>query len=206
MRQAGDETLAQLLWLKYTGLTAPEASHRGERSPGPAIRRPSLGVVATTALVERPKGALCKAKVTVIRRQTRCYQLICTRSQIEQTALFDQGHGIAYPFDCGDHAVNIPGKGLLDLRVQAVSSQYTQSALMSNVDSESGAVVAALTKDETATNSVVAFIPGNQDLPKTDLEPRLSMYRLVDEILCRSEVIRSRTNPQRDFFGMMIMP
>lgn len=120
--------------------------------------------------------------------------------------MFDQCPGTAYPFDCGDHAVNIPGKGLVDLRTQVVSSQDTQSALMSNVDSESGAVVAALTKGETAANSAVAFIPGNQDLPKTDTESRLSMCRLVDEMLCRSGVIRSRTNPQRDFFGMMIVP
>lgn len=151
MWQARDETLAQLLWLQYAGLAAPETCHRGERSPGPAIRRPSFGVVATTALVERPKGALCEAKIS------GCHQLTCPR--------LGQSHGMTYPFDCGDHAVNIPGKGLVDVRVHAVSSHDTQPAWMSNDESESGLALAALANDETTANSAVDFMLGNQDVP-----------------------------------------
>lgn len=54
MWHAGDKTLTQLLWLKDAGLTAPESCHCGECPPGVTIGRPSLRVIATTALIEWP--------------------------------------------------------------------------------------------------------------------------------------------------------
>lgn len=48
----------------------------------------------------------------------------------------------SYPFDCGSHAVNTPGSGLVDFKVHVASSQDTQSALISNAELELGAPLA----------------------------------------------------------------
>lgn len=68
---------------------------------------------------------------------------------------------ITYPFDCGDHAVNIPGSGLVDFRVHVVSSQDTQSAWMSNVELELAAIT-VLKADKPPTNDTVTLMAGNQ--------------------------------------------
>lgn len=78
----------------------------------------------------------------------------------------------AYPFDCGDHAVNIPGSGLVDFRVHVVSSQDTQSALISNVNLE---LAAALKEHKPTTNSALTFMAGNQDLSSKRLAVGVDM-------------------------------
>lgn len=149
VRHTGDETLAQLPGLKHTGLTAPEPCDRGERPSRTAIRWPSLGVIPTAALIERPQRPLCKAKIAV--HSTASALSAHVYSTIGGNGVL-RSHDIekSYPFDCGSHAVNTPGSGLVDFKVHVASSHDTQSALISNVELELRAPLATPKKHTLA--------------------------------------------------------
>lgn len=99
------------------------------------------------------------------------------RCQLTRTAR--QGGGVlschdiekSYPFDCGSHAVNTPGSGLVDFRVHVASSQDTQSALISNVELELGAPLATPKEHALAKAKAGRFMAGIRGLESQALGP-----------------------------------
>lgn len=70
----------------------------------------------------------------------------------------------SYPLDCGSHAVNTPGSGLLDFKVHVASSQDTQSALISNVELDVGAPLATSKEHTLAKTNAGSFMAGIRGL------------------------------------------
>lgn len=168
MRHTGDETLAQLPGLERAGLTAPEPRDRGERSSRIAIRRPSFGIISTAALIERPQRTLCEAEIADHNKASalsaHVYSTIganCVRRSYDIKK--------SYPFDCGSHAVNIPGSGLVDFKVHVASSQDTQSALISNVELELGAPLATPKEQTLAKTNAGRFMACARGLTNPEL-------------------------------------
>lgn len=183
VRHTRDEALAQLPGLKHAGPTAPEPRDCGKRSSRTAVRRPSLGVISTASLIEWAQGTLCEAKIAV--RNTASALLAHVCSTIAEHGVF-RGYDFKkpYPFDCGSHAVKIPGSGLVDFKVHVASCQDTQSASISNVELEFGAPLATLKEHRLAKTNAASFMAGIRGLTNLALGPEGEDAGYPECIIC----------------------
>lgn len=100
---------------------------------------------------------MCEAKIAVYNTASVLSVDVC--STIGGNGVLSS-HDIedSYPFDCGSHAVNTPGSGLVDFKVHVASSQDAQSALMSNVELELGAPLATPKQHTLAKTNFRSFM------------------------------------------------